>query len=52
MLSANPIPEKEYSKQYFTTHYQEFAKDPNKKGYIIFHQIITAFEDKTLADFD
>ncbi|WP_123923477.1 hypothetical protein [Flavobacterium tructae] len=46
------MPEKEEPNKYFTAHYQEFVQDPNKYGYIMFHQIITQLEDKTLADFD
>lgn len=49
---TNPIPEKEDTKEYFTAHYDEFVQDPNKYGYIMFHQIVTAFEDKSLPDFD
>lgn len=48
----NPIPKGEDPKTYFTKHYEVFAQDPNKYGYIMFYQIVTAFEDKSLPNFD
>lgn len=48
----NPIPPGEDVKQYFTTHYYDFQKDPTKYPYIIGYQIVQAFEDESLPDFD
>ncbi len=49
---TDPIPKGEDPKSYFTNHYEEFTNDPNKYAYIMFEQVVIAYEDKTLPDFD
>ncbi|RYG27965.1 MAG: hypothetical protein EOO01_40540 [Chitinophagaceae bacterium] len=48
----NPIPAGEDPKAYFTAHYDTFVQDPEKYGYIMFYQVVKAYEDKTLPAFD
>jgi hypothetical protein len=42
----DPFPAGVDEKKYFTDHYEEFAQDPYKYGYVMFKQIIQIFEQK------
>lgn len=48
----NPIPANEDTKQYFTVHYDEMSQNAGQYAYMLFSQIVTIFEDKSLPDFN